>query len=89
VTYLLKAKILEPEKEPLLCNGCVTCNKRVTIEAVFYVTSVPRLHNGDQLPLRESLEAVVRRVGFWCEMAASLRRRESESRGTSTVGRRY
>jgi hypothetical protein len=34
--------------------------------------SVPRLYNVEQLRLRESLETAVRRVGDWCEMAASL-----------------
>jgi hypothetical protein len=53
------------------------------------VWSVPRLYNEDQLPLRQSLETIVRRVGSWCEMAASLRGREPGSRGTSTVGSRY
>jgi hypothetical protein len=30
------------------------------------------LYNGDQLALEESVETAVRRVGSWCEMAASL-----------------
>jgi hypothetical protein len=34
--------------------------------------SEPRLYNEGQLPLEESLETAVRRVGGWCEMAASL-----------------
>jgi hypothetical protein len=37
VTYLLKARIVEPEKEPLLDNGCVTCNSGVIVgKGVFY-----------------------------------------------------
>jgi hypothetical protein len=36
------------------------------------VRSVPRLYNEDQLPLQGSLEAAVRRVRGWCEVAASL-----------------
>jgi hypothetical protein len=36
---------------------------------VFSVRSVPRLYH---LPLEESLEMAVRRVGGWCVMAASL-----------------
>jgi hypothetical protein len=39
---------------------------------VFSVRSVPRLYNEDHLPLRESPETAFRRVGGWCEMAASL-----------------
>jgi hypothetical protein len=42
------------------------------LEAVFSVRSVPRLYNESQLLLEESLWTVVRRVGGWCEMAASL-----------------
>jgi hypothetical protein len=42
-----------------------------------------------QLPLRESFGTAIRRVGGWCEMAASLRGREPGSRGIPTVGRRY
>jgi hypothetical protein len=34
--------------------------------------SKPRLYNEGQLPLEGSLEKAVRRVGGWCEMAASL-----------------
>jgi hypothetical protein len=75
VAYLLKARIVEPEKQPLLANGCVTRNNEVTVEAVFSVRSVP---------LQRSLETAVRRGGGWCEMAASLRGREPRSRGAST-----
>jgi hypothetical protein len=63
--------------------------ERTIMEAVFSVQSVPRLYNEDQLPLRESPETAVRRVGGWCEMAASLRGREPGRKGTSTVRRRY
>jgi hypothetical protein len=35
--------------------------------------------------MRGSLESAVRRVGCWCEIAASLRGREPGSRGTSLV----
>jgi hypothetical protein len=58
------------------------------MKAKFSVGSMPRLCN-DQMPLQESPEMAVRRVGGWCEMAASLRGRESRSRGSSTVGRCY
>jgi hypothetical protein len=50
------------------------------LEAVFSVRSVPRLYNEGQ----RSLEMTVRRVGGWCEMAASLRGNEPRSRGTYT-----
>jgi hypothetical protein len=42
------------------------------LEAVFFVWSVPRLHNEGQLPSEESLETAVRRVGSWRVAAASL-----------------
>jgi hypothetical protein len=42
------------------------------LDVVFYVRSVPGLHNEGQLPLEESLETAVKTVGGWCEMAASL-----------------
>jgi hypothetical protein len=41
------------------------------MEAAFPVRSVPSLYNEDALPLRESLETAVRRVGRWCEMAGT------------------
>jgi hypothetical protein len=43
---------------------------------VISVGSVPRLYNADKLPS----ETAVRRLGIWCEMAASLRGREPGSR---------
>jgi hypothetical protein len=58
------------------------------MEPVFSVLSVPKLYNEDHLPLRDSLETTVRRVGC-CKMAASLRGREPGSRETSIVGSRY
>jgi hypothetical protein len=42
------------------------------LEALLSVRSVLRLYNEGQLPLEESFERAVRRVGGWCEMAASL-----------------
>jgi hypothetical protein len=54
------------------------------LEAVFSVRFVPRLYNEGQLPLEESLETVVKRIGGCCETAASLRGREPWSRGNST-----
>jgi hypothetical protein len=51
-------------------------DKHATIEelseVVFYVRSVPRLYNEEQLRLRMSSETVVRRAGGWSEMAARL-----------------
>jgi hypothetical protein len=47
-------------------------NNGKTVGAVFSARSVLRLYNEGQLPLEESLETGVRRVGGWCEMAASL-----------------
>jgi hypothetical protein len=31
MAYLLKAKTVEPEKQPVSGNGCVTCNNGVTV----------------------------------------------------------
>jgi hypothetical protein len=31
VAYLLKARSVEPKKQPVLGNGCVTCNNGVTV----------------------------------------------------------
>jgi hypothetical protein len=45
------------------------------LEAVFFVRSVPRLYKEGLLLLEKSFETAVRRVGSWCEMAASLRGR--------------
>jgi hypothetical protein len=59
VAYLLKARIVEPEKQPLLGNGCITPNNKVTVgSSVFCAVRVE-----DQLPLQGSLETGVRRVG--------------------------
>jgi hypothetical protein len=41
------------------------------LEAKFSVWSVPTLYNGVHLPLEESLETAERRVGGWCQLAAS------------------
>jgi hypothetical protein len=48
------------------------------LEAVFSVRSVQMLYKEDQLPLRP--ETAVRRVGVWCEVAASMRRSGAEER---------
>jgi hypothetical protein len=44
------------------------------LEAAFSVQSVLTLYNVDHLPLRDSYEAAVRRVGGWCEMAGNVLR---------------
>jgi hypothetical protein len=76
-----------------MCHVIATTDAHAKIEElledVFSVESVPRLYNEDQLPLRDSPETAVRRVGGWCEMAASLQVREPRSRGLSTAGRCY
>jgi hypothetical protein len=76
VAYLLKARTVEPEKQLLLGNGCITRNSGVTIGSGVFVRSMPIRYNEDQLPLRKSPEMAVKRVGVWCEMAASLRAEE-------------
>jgi hypothetical protein len=52
VAYLLKARTVEPEKRPLLGDGCVTRSNSVTVESGVPVRSVPRIYNEEQLPLR-------------------------------------
>jgi hypothetical protein len=59
------------------------------LAALFSVRTVPSLYNEDHLSLREGLETVVKRVCGWCQVAASLQRREPECRGRYTFGKRY
>jgi hypothetical protein len=66
-----------------------TTDMHTIMEEMFCVWSMLKLYNDDQLPLQQSPEMAVRRVGDWCEMAASLQRHELRSRGTSTAGRHY
>jgi hypothetical protein len=44
VAYLRIARIGKPDKPPLLGNGCVTRNNRVTVRSGVFMRSVPRLH---------------------------------------------
>jgi hypothetical protein len=89
VVYLLKARTVELEKQPLLGNGCVTHNSGVTVgSGVLWAVPV-KACNEDHLPLRESVEVAVRRVGGWCEVAATLQGCEPRSRGMSTVVSHY
>jgi hypothetical protein len=64
VVYLLKAKNVEPGKEPLLGNGYVTRNNGVTVLYGSCRGCITRssCHYG-------SLETAVRMVGCWDEMA--------------------
>jgi hypothetical protein len=84
VAYLLKARTVKPEKQPLLGNGCVISNNGVYVGSGFSVWSVPRLYTEYQLPLQGSRETAVRREGSWCHMNTRLRGREPGSKGTST-----
>jgi hypothetical protein len=61
VVYLLKGRTVEPEKQPLLDNGCVTRNNGVTVGRDVFCALCAEA-NEDQLPLREILETAVRRV---------------------------
>jgi hypothetical protein len=36
VAYLLKARTVEPEKQPLLCNSCVTRNSELNVGSGFF-----------------------------------------------------
>jgi hypothetical protein len=54
VAYLLKARTGEPEKHKLLGNGCVIRNNGVAVGAMLSVRSVPRLHNVNQQPSRDT-----------------------------------
>jgi hypothetical protein len=80
---LLKARTVNPEKQTLPSNGCVTRNDEL-MEAVF-LCSV-RANEG-QLPLRKSPESTEEEeVGGDGRQPA---RTKSGSRGMSAVGRRY
>jgi hypothetical protein len=81
VAYLLKARTVEPKKQPLFGNGCVTCNNRAAVGNG--VTSAE-----DQVPIQDNLETAVRRIEGFYEMATSLRGREPGSRRVSTVASR-
>jgi hypothetical protein len=100
VAFLLKATIVETAETAVarkeLCNhACCSavaqypsrdrCDTLAIMETTFFVRSVPGIYNEDQL----SSETAVIRVGGKHEMAANLRRRETRSRGTSILGRRY
>jgi hypothetical protein len=54
----------------LISNGRTAIEE--LLEVIFSVRSVLRLYNEGKLPLEKSVETAVRRVGGWCEMAASL-----------------
>jgi hypothetical protein len=60
----------------VFCKLSVRQLRDATIEELlgklFPMPSVPKLCNEKQVRLRESLETAKRRVGAWCEMAASL-----------------
>jgi hypothetical protein len=84
VAYLLKARTVEPQKQPLLGNGCVTHDNGVAVGNMFSVRLVLRLYNKHQLPLQGSLQIAIRRVGSWREMATSLQGHDPRSRGTFT-----
>jgi hypothetical protein len=75
------------QARPFLGNGSAAIEG--LLEVLFSVWSMPRVYNEDQLPLREHSVMVVRRVGGWCVMAASLQGREPQGRGTSAVQRHY
>jgi hypothetical protein len=65
MAYLLKARNVEPAKQPLLGNGCVTRNNGVTVGiGIFCAVRAEAI-------LRESLETAVRRVGLSCGTVAS------------------
>jgi hypothetical protein len=48
LAYLLKSRTVEPEKRPLLGNGCVTRNNKVTVESgVFFAFRAEAAITGD------------------------------------------
>jgi hypothetical protein len=81
VAHLLKARTVEPKKQPLLYNGCVTCNNGVTVERCGpcegYMSRTDYHYRG---VLRWQLE----KVRSWCKMAVSLQRCQPRSTGMST-----
>jgi hypothetical protein len=85
-----KPELWSQQKQPLRDGrNRHACNNRRAVRRGDFCVAVPRLYNEDHFPERESTETAVRRVGDWCEMAASLRGREAGNRGSSVVGRRY
>jgi hypothetical protein len=85
--FIEACKIVKPEKEPFLGNGCVARNDGVTVESSVFCAVRSEAHY--QMPPRDSLETAVRRVRGSCEKVASLRGREAGSRETFTGGRYY
>jgi hypothetical protein len=55
VAYLLKARTVEPEKEPLLGSSCATRNNEVTVESgVFCAVHAEDIHGEPAAITRES-----------------------------------
>jgi hypothetical protein len=81
VTYLLKTRIVELEKQPLIGNGSVTRNNGVTVGSGVFCAC--RAESIKRRPAAD-LGTAVKSVGVWCEIAASLQGRDPGSRGTST-----
>jgi hypothetical protein len=48
VAYMLEARTVEPEKQPLLGNGCVTRNNELTVGSCVSMRSLPMLYSEDQ-----------------------------------------
>jgi hypothetical protein len=47
VAYLLKARTVEPEKQLLLGNSCVTCNNEITVgSGVFCAVHAGAIYQG-------------------------------------------
>jgi hypothetical protein len=51
VAYVLKARTLESQKQPLLAHGCVTHNNGVTVGSGVFCVIHAGLYNKVQLPL--------------------------------------
>jgi hypothetical protein len=86
VAYLPKARTVEPGKQPLLGNGCVTRKSGITVgSGVFCAVRVEAIKRGPAAVTIQSLETAVRRIMCLCEMVDNLRGREPGS----TVGSRY
>jgi hypothetical protein len=55
VAYLLRARTVEPGKQPLLDNDCVTCNNGVTVgKCIFYAVHVEVIYQGPAAITEES-----------------------------------
>jgi hypothetical protein len=61
VAYLLKARTVEPEKQPLLGNSCATCNNGITAGSGVFCAVCTKAIN--QEGIQRHIEAAAMRKG--------------------------